>query len=35
MPDFMLLEQKTSELGGGKICPPRSGVYLKARVKQG
>ena len=34
MPNFMLLGQKTSELGGGgKIRPPGSGVYLKARVR--
>ena len=33
MPNFMLLGQKTSELGGDKIRPPGSGVYLKARVR--
>ena len=39
MPNFMLLGRKTSEKqakeggGGGKIRPPESGVYLKARVR--
>ena len=33
MPNFMLMGQKTSALGGGKIRPLGFGVYLKARVR--